>query len=106
MSAFPIPVDFYNHYVMMMTQLSTRQVPDLFGLENHRIQTEIRSIVMALENTHGKHIVMRLNSGQLIISGSFQDLQMLSNEISLEDITYFGVVCEDTIQRLRKIMYE
>lgn len=104
MLPYPIPVDLYNQYVMMYNQISTGQFPDHLGMERIRIQKEISAIVNSLNGVIGKHLVFRLNSGQLIISGSFEDLKILSVEFSLDDITYYGLVNQSDIDRLRLIM--
>lgn len=101
--ATPQPVDIYSHYCTMIAQLSTGSHQDFFGMDKMRVEVEIRSIIQALDGAIGKHLCFRLNSGELVISGSFEDLQMLSYQMGFEDITYYGLVDQHVVNRLKRI---
>lgn len=105
MQAFPLPVDLYIHYCTMINQIRQGAFPDPLGLERMKVNQEIKSIIIALEKTSGKHMVIRLLTGELIISGSFEDLTLLSHEFPYEQIAYYGLSDFNVINNLRGIAY-
>lgn len=106
MSAFPLPVDLYIHYCTMINQICQGKYPDNFGLERMKVNQEIVSILSALQGkARGIHMVIRLLTGELIISGSFEDLKLLSHEFPYEQIAYYGLVDEGVLKNLSGIAY-
>lgn len=106
MAPFPLPVNLFLHYSTMIHQINSGSYPDPFGLESIRINRELHAIIGNLDGrASGLHLILRLNSGELIISGSVQDLQSLSNVVSIEQITYYGLADQNVVDALRGIAY-
>lgn len=106
MKPYPLPVNIYLHYCQMIDQIQKGTYQDPFGMERIRVNHEVNLIIELISGvSSGYHMVIKLYTGELLISSSFEDLRMLSDLFTIDDINYYGLVNEGTIAELRKISY-
>lgn len=105
MPPFPIPVDLFDHYCTMYSQISQKKFPDPFGMEVLRIKNEIGTLIGVIsgQHIHGQFLMFRLKTGEMLVSGSVTDLKMLSNMFTYDQIEYYGILNHDVVRKLSSI---
>lgn len=105
MAPFPLPVNIHLHYSTMIHQINNGSYPDPFGMEAARVNSELRAIIGNLDGIAGMHMIIRLDSGQMLISGSVEDLKALSQVMSIDQVSYYGLVDSNVVNALKGLAY-